>query len=295
MIIRSQCLVCILNRRLNEVSNSKLEEKEKLQAQRHIIRKCSSMLRKDLTTNELASILYSEVKKLLGEEDPYKEFKEKAYKIVDKFSKNFENKISKLSFEEKIKKILIASSFMNFLDPSTKFGLSPEEALTKIYSSKLAKDEVNELIQYLSRAKKVLIILDNAGEAVIDLLLVKELSKMGLCVKILAKGKPYQNDATYEEAKKLGFNNYGTLISTRTDSEGIIEGCVPKNIVKLLEKTDLIIAKGVANFESIYYKKPQKPTFNVLATKCEVMSDIIGTKLGETAAFFYVKAPHNIL
>lgn len=289
MIIRPQCLVCILNRRLNEISNSKLEEKEKLQAQRHIIKKCSSMLRKELTTNELASILYSEVKKLLEEEDPYKEFKKKAYKIVNKFSKNFENKISKLNFEEKIKKIVTVSSFMNFLDPSTKFGLSPEEALTKIYSSKLVRNEVDELIHYLSRAKKVLIILDNAGEAAIDLLLVKELSKMGLDIKILAKGKPYQNDVTYEEAKKLGFNSYGSLISTKTDSEGIIEELVPKNIIKLLKKTDLIIAKGVANLESFYYKKPQKPTFNILATKCEVISNIIGTKIGETVAFFYVK------
>lgn len=124
------------------------------------------------------------------------------------------------------------------------------------------------------------------GEAIIDLMLVKELSKMRLDVKILAKGKPYQNDITYKEARKLGFNNYGTLISTRTDSEGVMECLVPKDIIKLLEKTDLILAKGVANFESFYYKRPQKPTFNIFSTKYDVISDIVGTKIGETAVFY---------
>jgi len=289
MILTPRCLCCILNRRLNEIYNSKLNEEEKLRAQRYMIRKCSLLIRKDLTTVELASVLYSELKKLIKDEDPYKNFKESTYKIINDFSKNFENQISKLNREERFKKILAVSAFMNFLDPSTNFGLSPKEGLKKLAHSKLAKDESKTLLVYLNKIRGVLFILDNAGEAPIDLLLVKELSKMGISIKILAKGKPYQNGITYDEAIKLGFANYGSLISTETDSEGIIEGLVPDHIVELLERTDLIIAKGVANFESIYYKRPKTPSFHILATKCEVMSKIVGTKLGETAAFFLAK------
>jgi uncharacterized protein with ATP-grasp and redox domains len=291
VILTPRCLCCILNRRLNEIYNSKINEEEKLHAQKYLIRKCSSLIRKDLTTVELASLLYSELKKLIKDEDPYKNFKELSYKFAYNFSINFEKRISQLNRKERLKKIIAVSAFMNFLDPSTNFGLCPKEAFKKIGQNKLAKDESKTLFNYLNRTKDILFILDNAGEASVDLLLVKELSKMGINIKILAKGKPYQNDITYDEAIKLGFNNYGSLISTETDSEGIIEGLVPDHVVKLLERTDLIIAKGVANFESIYYKRLEIPSFHILATKCEVMSKIIGTKLGETAAFFLVK-PH---
>jgi uncharacterized protein with ATP-grasp and redox domains len=81
---------------------------------------------------------------------------------------------------------------MNFLDPSTNFGLCPKEAFKKIGQNKLAKDESKTLFNYLNRTKDILFILDNAGEASVDLLLVKELSKMGINIKILAKGKPFK-------------------------------------------------------------------------------------------------------
>lgn len=289
MKVTPQCIPCILNVRLGEILKSNLPKDKKLKAEKVLIKSYEKWITKDISTVKLATLAFRKVKKLIKEEDPYLEFKLKSYEVSEKLVKELRSRIEEKEGYEKFRAIVLASVFANFLDPGAPLGVGPEEVIEKISNGRIAKDEISSLYEYLSKIKSVTFVLDNAGEALVDLVLIEELWKMGLSIKIIAKGKPYQNDVTYSEAKKLGFEEYGELISTRNDSVGLISGLVSKSVLKKMNETDLIIAKGMANFESFCYESPEKPTFSLLVAKCEPVANAAGIKQGEAAAFFFIK------
>lgn len=289
MEITPQCIPCILNVRLSEILKSSLSENEKIEAQRKLIKKYSKTIKRGESTVRLATLAFREVKKLTKDEDPYSNFKRKSYEASEVLAKKLRKEIANLKGYKKLRTIMLASVYANFLDPGAPLGIGPEEIIKKIHERKVARDESREFYDYLTKVSNVAFILDNAGEAVIDLIFVEELANFNIKLKIIAKGKPYQNDTTYEEAKELGFSKYGELISTNSDSVGLIRGLVPQRVLNIINSSDLIIAKGMANFESFIYKKPKAPTFSLLVAKCEPVARAANVKPGEAAMFFLVK------
>ncbi|MGB9758454.1 MAG: damage-control phosphatase ARMT1 family protein [Thermoproteota archaeon] len=294
MKITSQCIPCILNVRLGEILKSNLSEEEKIEAQKKLIKSYNKTLKKGDSTVRIATLAFREVKKLTKDEDPYFDFKKKSYEASEALAKKLRKEIAKLNGYKRFRTIMLASVYANFLDPGAPLGVGPEEILKKVHERKIARDESRDLYDYLTEVKDVTFILDNAGEAVIDLIFVEELARFNIKLKIVAKGKPYQNDITYEEAKELGFHKYGELVSTGSDSVGLIRGMVPRKVLSIINSSDLIIAKGMANFESFTYEKPRAPTFSLLVAKCEPVAKVANVKPGEAAMFFLVrpKAKH---
>ncbi|MEM0076959.1 MAG: ARMT1-like domain-containing protein [Thermoproteota archaeon] len=289
MKITPQCIPCILNVRLGEILKSNLSEEEKIKAQKKLIKEYTRTINKGESTVKIATLAFRKVKKLTKDKDPYFDFKKKSYEASEALAKKLRREIKKLKGYKKFRTIMLASVYANFLDPGAPLGIGPEEILKKIHEKKVARDESRELYDYLTKVNDVTFILDNAGEAIIDLIFVEELTNFNVKLKIIAKGKPYQNDTTYEEAKKLGFGKYGKLISTNSDSVGLIGGMVPQKVLDIINSSDLIIAKGMANFESFTYERPKVPTFSLLVAKCEPVAKAANVKPGDAAMFFVVK------
>ena len=289
MKITPQCIPCILNVRLGEILKSNLSEEEKIKAQKKLIKRYNKVVKRGESTVKIATLAFREVKKLTKDEDPYFDFKKKSYEASEALAKKLRKEVAKLNGYKRFRTIMLASVYANFLDPGAPLGVGPDEIIKKVHERKVARDESRDLYDYLTKVKDVTFILDNAGEAVIDLIFVEELAHFNIKLKIVAKGKPYQNDTTYEEARQLGFHKYGELVSTKSDSVGLIRGMVPQKILRFINSSDLIIAKGMANFESFTYEKPKSPTFSLLVAKCEPVAKVANVKPGEAAMFFLVR------
>lgn len=145
---------------------------------------------------------------------------------------------------------------------------------------------VDELVERLSRAKQLLYILDNCGEIVCDQLLIEELQRFRPDLKIVAvaRGAAVLNDVTWTDVRQVGLDETVSVIDNANDAVGtILELCGPE-FVDALRNSDLVLAKGLANFETlIEYGPEQLPqtVYFLFKAKCPFIARFSGVELGD--------------
>ena len=128
---------------------------------------------------------------------------------------------------------------------------------------------------------RIIIILDNAGEAVLDLLAGERLYGLGYEVIFLARSLPYETDITLGEAEWLaGYLGIDLpIIGTGSRYPATFLGEMPDNIRGLIEISDLVLAKGIANLEAALESIPdemQGKFYHLLRAKCVPMTELFG-------------------
>lgn len=286
-----ECVACIYRTRVAELASSKLPEDVKMAMVRALTEHYALLVAPGVATTVLAWRAFSKVKELLGEEDPYRDFKEESRRAAERLAGEVRRAAEGKVGLERLKYLIRASVAANYLDPGSPMGLEPGELLEAIESVRFGREEVGRLYELLLTHRSVAYIMDNSGEAVFDALVLEELKRMGIELYILVRGKPYQNDVTYEEALRMGLDRLGTVISTGTDFPGVVPGFVSDEAVQALRRADLVLSKGMANFEGFLLSPPPRPAFIVLIAKCPPIAAAAGVEPGEAAAFFLGGAP----
>ena len=144
----------------------------------------------------------------------------------------------------------------NYLDFAALFGKVSFEDLDKMlldaHILDLTGAGYDKLRKDLETAKTLLIITDNAGEIVFDRILAETLQDLYpyLSITFLVRGGPANNDATREDAKAVG-------IAFPVVDSGVGIGGTPLSVVSpqarcAVENSDIVIAKGMGNTESMY-------------------------------------------
>ena len=128
----------------------------------------------------------------------------------------------------------------------------------------------------------MLFLADNIGEIVFDKILIEKINDYEVDVTVALKEKPILNDACIEDALKIGMDDVSKLISTGTDSIGIIEEDVSEEFLEIFNKSDIVIAKGLGNYEGLgEMELGEKPVFCLLNAKCKPVARDIGVNLGD--------------
>jgi len=279
MRIWPQCIPCIYSARAREVLTSDIPDREKV----FVLTALAAELSRAnpfSSTIRLATETYRLVKQGTRNRDPYYEFKRESNKLVaERLLPLLKEKVERLAGYELFRELLVASIAVNSLDP----GVPGYEKLEVNLNVKLGRDESREAYELLKRATRVVYALDNAGEALVDLEVVKLLRNMGVEVWVLAKSQPYQNDVTLEEAVELGLAQYARVVGTGSDAAGPILGELSSEALDAISTADVIIAKGMAAFESFEEWTPSKPVVHVLRAKCVPVAAAVGVGVGEGA------------
>jgi uncharacterized protein with ATP-grasp and redox domains len=131
----------------------------------------------------------------------------------------------------------------------------------------------------VEKANHVLFLVDNAGEIGFDSLLVEELKAMGLGVTLVVKEDPFFEDATIEDACYFGLDKLADNIMTTRSV--FIPGYSTPPLEEAYKETDLVIAKGVFNFESLAGEDLDKPVIYMLKMKCRILSRLNRVHLGD--------------
>jgi hypothetical protein len=101
-------------------------------------------------------------------------------------------------------------------------------------------------------------------------------------VTYVVKSAPVINDAMIEDARIAGITDIVRVIDNGTDAPGcLLENC-SEEFLKEFESSDLIIAKGHGNYESLYGKNDR--TYFLLMSKCPPIAKHIGCNVGEIVA-----------
>lgn len=147
----------------------------------------------------------------------------------------------------------------------------------------LAIDDCDEIERRIGR---VVYITDNCGEIVLDRLLIEHLVGRGGRVTVAVRDGPILNDATLEDARALGIDRMAECLTTTGGGceIGVPLDRVPPELAGAIERADLIIAKGMANYESLSEYDDLPPVAFLLAAKCRPIAARLGVAVGEKAA-----------
>ena len=119
----------------------------------------------------------------------------------------------------------------------------------------------------MQAAERIVYVLDNCGEAVVDRLMIERFPGK---ITVAVRGKPIFNDAMRQDAIDSGIT--APLIETGAGVPGVSRKYCSKEFLDTLDAADLIIAKGQGNFESIE-ECGFKHVFFLLRVKCQMVAD----------------------
>jgi len=238
-----------------------------------------SEFRKGAVANEIGTKIHRTIKRETGNLDPYYDLREKSDEIAIQFLPKIE-KI--LKNDNSLKNYLKAAIAGNVLD----FGaLGLESDIEGLVMSTVEKalviDHSPQLEEELEKGKNVLYLADNVGEIVFDKLLIRKLQEYGVEVTVALKKDPILNDACMKEALEVGLDEVARLISTGTDSIGVVYQDLSKDFKQEFKDADIVIAKGLGNYEGLgEMDLENKPVFCLLNVKCQPIARDIGAELG---------------
>lgn len=218
------------------------------------------------------------IRKLIGNTDPYRELKQRFNRLALELCAELEERVR--TSEDPLETAVRLAIAGNIIDLGVKTSIK-ESDVEKIIRDCLTADfdsrQVEEFRNAVSRAEKILYLVDNAGEIVFDRLLIEQLP----CEKVtvVVKGNPVINDATIEDAEVAGLTRIVEVIDNGSDAPGtILESCSQAFRNRFAE-SDLVIAKGQGNYETL--SDADKNIFFILKAKCPVIARDLGCEVGE--------------
>ncbi|TAJ44904.1 damage-control phosphatase ARMT1 family protein [Methanofollis fontis] len=146
---------------------------------------------------------------------------------------------------------------------------------------------IDDTDRVLPLCRRVVYIADNCGEIVFDRLLIRYLKSMGSDVTFVVRGAPILNDATIADALALGLDAVADRLTTTTRGErelGVNLDLIPEDLADALERCTLVIAKGMANYESLTDYNDILPVVHLMAVKCETIAEMTGVPKGSAVA-----------
>lgn len=155
-----------------------------------------------------------------------------------------------------------------------------QAAVERVLTGGFAIDDYLDFRADLEKGKSVLYILDSAGEAVFDRLLIERLVAMGKAVTCVVRKAPILNDATKEDAEAAGIGAVAAaVIDTGCDVMGVPLSLTTAEFRAKLEQADLVLAKGAANYETL--EGESKTKYFLIVAKCPVVARHFGIAIGE--------------
>lgn len=233
-----------------------------------------------LSHPQIASRIHRRAYTLLGNPDPFKELKRDGNRQAFQVCKEIRGKL--LTFHDYV----LASVIGNTFDYGVK-GHVVEENFSVFFKREFAKgltiDHTEKIAPLCSR---VVYLSDNCGEIVLDYLLIEYLKRQGSHITLAVKESPILNDATLTEAHELGLDKLvDHLTTTGGGAEiGISRENIPDDLRDAISRCTIIIAKGMANFESLSEMDNLPPVAYLLAAKCKPVADEAGVPVGSKIA-----------
>ncbi|MFA8451134.1 MAG: DUF89 domain-containing protein [Bacteroidales bacterium] len=158
---------------------------------------------------------------------------------------------------------------------------APKDIKTKIeqlLKQPLALDNSGQLIESISKAKKILYLGDNAGEIVFDKMLIETMNHPNVCYA--TRGEAVINDVTFFDTKSVDLHSVCKVISNGNNAPSTILEICNQEFLNEFNSADLIISKGQGNFEGLLHEKGRN-IFFLLMAKCAPIAKLLQVKKGD--------------
>lgn len=282
MKVKHECASCMLRQANEAIEHASPDEDIRMDTILKVLEFMNENFNENVNSNKLGTDLHHLVMEHTHCNDPYKEFREKGNNIAKKMIPSVENMLEENPSLENYVKIAIAGNIIDF--GALKEDADMEKAIIQQLNNPLISTDINEFENSLNKAKNILYLADNGGEIVFDKLLIKKLKEdYNLNITLALKEGPILNDALVQDAINLNLDKYATLISTGASSVGVVKDYISDELHELLNTSDLVISKGMGNFEGLTEMNTKSPIYFLLSIKCSAISKEVGLDVGSNA------------
>jgi uncharacterized protein with ATP-grasp and redox domains len=280
MKLTDTCVDCLLSRVAFEcqlVSADKTCTDRTVETCREML---GSMRNSSLFHPQIASAIHRKACEMIGNPDPFRELKAAGNNQALSVCRQVRDRL--VSFHD----LALASVIGNTFDYAVK-----DHDVTGDFSRFFAEEfgkglDVDDTPGILELCSRVVYLTDNCGEIVFDRLLVGFLKAHGSHVTVAVRDAPILNDATMEDALALGFDRVAHCLTTTGGGAeiGLDMEKMPVDLAKAIDKCTIIIAKGMANYESLSEYRNLPPVAYLMCVKCEMIAEDTGIARGSKIA-----------
>ena len=264
MRISPSCADCLYKRQKNKTDNSEY------------LAEIKSLLdnRKETDTSPYMVYLFNKAHiRHFGKTADYSIIKKQYNDLVLSMEDSLRRKIS--STDDPLACALIMARIGNYIDFGAMNSVDNNRFLELFNDTDMREDDRKTYISFLkecAKASTFLLICDNCGEIVLDKLMLEQLKIKfpQLTVRAMVRGGSVLNDATAEDAEYVGLDAVAEIITNGEAIAGTVYEMLPEKAQKLLDTSDVILAKGQGNFESMSGQGRQ--VFYEFLCKCELFT-----------------------
>jgi len=225
-----------------------------------------------------AQVIHRHIRRAMGTRDPYRQKKSEQNRQVLELEPMLRERIARSDdpLEEAVK--LAAACNAIDLGPMRDWD-QLEELFEQFVDPRMGRFDMGVFREQIRDAGNLLYIGDNAGEIVADKILLSYLKKENdASLTFAVRGGPILNDATLEDARAVGIDQWARVITTGSDCPGIIFSDCSAEFLEAFEGADLVLAKGQGNYESLDTVGAE--IFFLLQVKCPIVARDMGVELG---------------
>jgi len=280
-----------LKRIIFEAEQSTKDKKTKEKVIQNACKALSELYDPDECSAIIATKVHKIAYDILGDKDPYKHLKDLSNKVAQSLVPRVEELIKRS--DDPLKTSILCSVIGNTMDFGIDGGSSHPNVLKDLFEKYvydgLGYDDTQKVKVLLKKAKNVVLFTDNCGEIVFDKILCRELKNFNpnIFLSLVVRGEPIISDATMKDAEEFRFDEVvDEFLTTGCFAIGVDFGRMPENLKKALEKADLIICKGMANYES-FSETDYLPVVYLLRTKCNAIAKSMSLPLNINAVKLY--------
>ena len=277
MKVYLDCFPCFLRQTLDAVRFVTQDEKIHEEVVRQVLElvRCTDARH---TPPAIGQQIHRVIRRATGNLDPYRHRKHGSNTLALKLYPSLRDRIRESHHPlETAVRLAIAGNVIDFGIYSSLAATDVTGAVESALANGWDAGCLEEFTQAVNDAHTILYIGDNAGEVVFDRLLIEQLPHEK--VTFAVKGSPVINDATMEDAEMAGLTRLVEVVENGSDAPGtILEDCSAE-FRERFERSDLIIAKGQGNYESL--SGVDKDVFFILKAKCPVIAADLDCDIGQ--------------
>ena len=271
-----ECVPCLIRRVLFETIE--VDPSKSVQTVKYASAALGRLFGDDVCSAVVATEVHKGVYDLLGDDDPYKDLKTKSNEVGLELCPSAERFVA--TSKDKLRAAFLCAVVGNVMDFGIGTGFDHPGKLRKefrnLLDEGLGHDDTPKVRKLLMKGADVAYLADNCGEIVFDRLALRELKKLGARVTLVLKEEPILTDVTMKDIKGLGLEELvDEIVEAPGFAVGIDLASMDGEFGDMLREKDLVIAKGMANFESLS-ETDLAPIAYLLRTKCDPVAKNMG-------------------
>jgi uncharacterized protein with ATP-grasp and redox domains len=295
LIAKTDCIPCILDDLRGALELLTDDESIKRQVMKESLELLINNIDLKKEPSTYITGVHRIVKRVCGIEVPFAQRRYICNQLGMELSAKLKERVARLDGFERFSMLAgwsIAANALDFRTVGTGYDFDIDEIERDLHnlSQSLDIDQLPRIYEKIKASRRILFIHDNVGEIALDKLLIEDMLRQDVRQKeqtsslesskeviSAVRGGPITSDATMNDAQQVGLHEAATsVILAGPDTLGISFDEMSEELRQEIARTDLIVAKGQANYYVFSEHKDEVncPIVSLFRTKCPVVYKI---------------------